>query len=215
MPLFKPIQEKYINPYRTGFNKLVPAYNRMAKRANQRMRELEKKERKTGESTTYGAYRNVQRALGRQEGDIPKRFKENITMQQALHGMKDFEYQFMELQNFLNAKTSTLTGLKEIRIKREQKWKEKGIVFDTDEDFYNFLNSDLFHSMANQLDSDTIVEIFDQMREFETDEEITKQLQDLVDKYKQRQKTLSEKIMNQMVENAKRTAKKKGFKPRR
>ena len=53
------------------------------------------------------------------------------------------------------------------------------------------------------------------MREFETDEEITKQLQDLVDKYKQRQKTLSEKIMNQMVENAKRTAKKKGFKPRR
>ena len=218
MPLFKPIQDTWINPYKVrNYTTLIATYNKLAKRANQRMRELEKKERKTGQNTTYGAYRKAQMALGAKEGEPPKRFKENMKWEDTTHELYKFERAFLQVQEFLGAKTGTLTGLREIKEKREQAWKNKGIRFDTDEDFYNFLNSDLFKTLAEQLDSDKVVEIFDQMREFQADEKITEQLQYVVDRYKERQKVLSEKILNKIAENAKggRKFKKKGFKPRR
>lgn len=218
MPLFKPIQDTWINPYKVrNYSALIDTYNKLAKRANQRMRELEKKQRKTGQSTTYGAYRKAQLALGAKEGEPPKRFKERITWADTTHGVHEFERMFLNVQEFLGAKTSTLTGLREIREKRKQTWKNKGIRFDTDEEFYNFLNSDLFKTLSEQLDSDKVVEIFDQMKEFQTEDTITQQLQYVVDRYRERQKVLSEKIANQIVENARKgyKYKKKGFKQRR
>lgn len=212
MPLFIPIEEKWINPYKVkNFTTLIPVYNKLAKRANQRMRELEKKERKTGESTTYGAYRVAQQALGRKEGAPPKRFKENITWEDTQHGLYEFEQRFLDVQAFLESKTSTITGLKQIKAQREKTWKEKGIKFGTDEEFYNFLNSDLFKSLSEQFDSDTIIEIFDQMKENRTSEEVVKALQGIVDQYQQQQRKLSEKALRALN----KPSKKKGFKPRR
>lgn len=211
MPLFKPIQDTWINPYKVrNYSALIDTYNRLAKRANQRMRELEKKQRKTGQNTTYGAYRKAQMALGAKEGEPPKRFKERITWADTTHGVHEFERMFLNVQEFLGAKTSTLTGLQEIRAKREQTWKEKSIKFGTDEEFYNFLNSDLFKSLSEQFDSDTIIEIFDQMRENRTSEEAEKALQGIVDQYQKQQKQLSEKALRALNK-----PKKKGFKPRR
>lgn len=212
MPLFKPIQDTWINPYKVrNYSTLIATYNKLAKRANQRMRELEKKQRKTGQNTTYGAYRKAQMALGAKEGEPPKRFKENMKWEDTTHELYKFERAFLQVQEFLGAKTSTLTGLQEIRSKREQAWKEKGIKFDTDEDFYNFLNSDLFKSLSEQFDSDTIIEIFDQMKENRTSEDIEKALQGIVDHYRQQQRQLSEKALR----NLNKPKKKKGFKPRR
>lgn len=212
MPLFKPIQDTWINPYKVrNYSALIDTYNRLAKRANQRMRELEKKQRKTGQNTTYGAYRKAQLALGAKEGEHPKRFKERITWADTTHGVHEFERMFLNVQEFLGAKTSTLTGLQEIKTKREQTWKEKGIKFGTDEEFYNFLNSDLFKSLSEQFDSDTIVEIFDQMRENRTAEDVEKALQGIVDHYQKQQKQLSEKALRALN----KPKKKKGFKPRR
>lgn len=212
MPLFKPIQDTWINPYKVrNYSALIDTYNKYAKRANQRMRELEKKRRKTGQNTTYGAYRKAQLALGAKEGEPPKRFKERITWADTTHGVHEFERMFLNVQEFLGAKTSTLTGLQEIRSKREQTWKEKGIKFDTDEDFYNFLNSDLFKSLSEQFDSDTIVEIFDQMKENRTSEDTVKALQGIVDHYHQQQRQLSEKALRALN----KPKKKKGFKQRK
>lgn len=211
MPLFKPIQDKWINPYKVrNYSALIDTYNKYAKRANQRMRELEKKQRKTGQSTTYGAYRKAQLALGGKEGEPPKRFKERITWADTTHGVHEFERMFLNVQEFLGAKTSTLTGLQEIKTKREQTWKEKGIKFGTDEEFYNFLNSDLFKSLSEQFDSDTIVEIFDQMKENRTSEETVKAIQGIVDQYQQQQRQLSEKALRALNK-----PKKKGFKQRK
>lgn len=212
MPLFKPIQDTWINPYKVrNYSALIDTYNRLAKRANQRMRELEKKQRKTGQNTTYGAYRKAQLALGAKEGEPPKRFKERITWADTTHGVHEFERMFLNVQEFLGAKTSTLTGLQEIKTKREQTWKEKGIKFDTDEDFHNFLNSDLFKSLSEQFDSDTIVEIFDQMKENHTSEDTVKALQGIVHHYRQQQRQLSEKALRALN----KPKKKKGFKQRR
>lgn len=212
MPLFKPIQDTWINPYKVrNYSALIDTYNRLAKRANQRMRELEKKQRKTGQNTTYGAYRKAQLALGAKEGEPPKRFKEHITWADTTHGVHEFERMFLNVQEFLGAKTSTLTGLQEIKTKREQTWKNKGIKFDTDEDFYNFLNSDLFKSLSEQFDSDTIVEIFDQMKENRTSEDTVKALQGIVTHYQQQQRQLSEKALRALN----KPKKKKGFKPRK
>lgn len=211
MPLFKPIQDTWINPYKAGnYTALISTYNKLAKRANQRMRELEKKQRKTGQDTTYGAYRKAQLALGAKEGEPPKRFKENMKWEDTTHELHAFERAFLQVQEFLGSKTSTLTGLQEIRAKREQTWKEKGIKFGTDKEFYNFLNSDLFKSLSEQFDSDTIIEIFDQMKENRTSEEVEKALQGIVDQYQKQQRQLSEKALRALNK-----PEKKGFKPRR
>ena len=211
MPLFKPIQDTWINPYKVrNYSALIDTYNKYAKRANQRMRELEKKQRKTGQSTTYGAYRKAQLALGAKEGEPPKRFKERITWEDTTHGVHEFERMFLNVQEFLGAKTSTLTGLQEIRAKREQTWKNKGIKFGTDEEFYNFLNSDIFKSLSEQFDSDTIIEIFDQMRENRTADDVEKALQGIVDQYQKQQKQLSEKALRALNKPIK-----KGFKQRK
>ena len=211
MALFKPIQDTWINPYKVrNYSTLIATYNKLAKRANQRMRELEKKERKTGQNTTYGAYRKAQMALGAKEGEPPKRFKERITWEDTTPELYKFERMFLQVQEFLGSKTSTLTGLQEIRSKRERTWKEKGIKFGTDEDFYNFLNSDLFKSLSEQFDSDTVIEIFDQMRENRTSEDVEKALQGVVDQYQKQQRQLSEKALRALNK-----PKKKGFQPRR
>lgn len=211
MPLFKPLQDIWINPYKVKhMPDLVPIYNKLAKRANQRMRELEKKQRKTGVSTTYGAYRKAQQALGAVEEELPKRFKEHITSHDAFQNPQKFIQAFLDVQQFVGSKTSTITGLKEVMDKREKTWKAKGIKFETDAEFYNFLNSDLFKTLSEQFDSDTVVEIFDQMRENRTEEEVVKALQGIVDQYHAQQRKLSEKALRAL-----NTPKKKGFKQRR
>lgn len=212
MKLFKPIKQEYINPYKGNINEVIRQYNIMSKRANQRMRALEKASKAGKISARYGAYEKVQLELGHQEGNPPKRFKERMTLHDATNDIAGFRNRFLELQNFLSAKSSTITGLKEIHSKREQTWKEKGIKFDTDEDFYNFLHSDIFKSLSEQFDSDTIVEIFDLMRESRSESEIEKSFKGIAENYKKAQKELSVKALKAMATGEN---KKRGFKQRR
>lgn len=66
-----------------------------------------------------------------------------------------------ELQDFINAQSSTLTGLNEIRSSRIEAFRMKGLEIEDEDQFYDFLTSKQFETLKMFADSDTIIEDFD------------------------------------------------------
>lgn len=81
---------------------------------------------------------------------------------------KDLNIQLMEVTSFLNAKSSTIGGLKAIREQRketfERKFEEAGINFkftkEKEKSFFDFLSSKQFDALSKFADSDDIIEDF-------------------------------------------------------
>lgn len=139
------------------------AVSSLAKRANQRLRELENAGR------TQYAYSYAQKYAGTK--DKP-RYPENAGKLSA----HKLEYALRELERFLNAESSTLTGLKKIDAKVVQSFEDSGIHIVNKTQFFNFLSSKQFKTLCKMVDSDQIIEDFTQaMDDGYTASEIRKQ----------------------------------------
>lgn len=66
---------------------------------------------------------------------------------------------------FLNAKTSTIKGIKDERKKARERFLKLGFNMKDDEDFYNFINSDYFNDLKRYGDSEKLIEDIDEMME--------------------------------------------------
>lgn len=121
---------------------------RLSKVANQRLKTLEKSDNKKF------AYKNAMEWLnekGRTRFYTGRKYKNTMEMREQLKVLTDF----------LNAKTSTLTGIKSIKNTRIETFEKKlGMAIKSEKDFFDFLSSSQFKNMSRYADSDQIVEDF-------------------------------------------------------
>ena len=124
---------------------------RFAKRANQRLVRLEKA------GLNQYAYSNAMAYL-RDSGK--RRFSESIG---TIGKMTNFQRktELSAIMEFLGAKTSTVSGFKEILKSNARRLADKGINIDN-EDFFAFLRSDEYKSAKRKLGSEQVMENVDQ-----------------------------------------------------
>lgn len=141
-----------------SMEELKKALPKLTKVANERLRQLEKHQ-----STQY-AYRYAQKVSKNKEKARFKTSFKNSTKSELFN-------QMLYLEKFLNARSSTITGVHEIRSVQDQFFsdmaKSSGYNFDFYENkksFFDFLKSSEYKNARNYLDSD---QVFDLYFEFE------------------------------------------------
>lgn len=154
-----------INVWQSSYtvDQLEQMRRKLAKRANQRIVRLERAESLvSGESlANFGAIEKVNQYLQKQGKEGKLRFSER---QHAALSSRELKREISELQNFLNAKTSTVSGAHKIERLRIDTFKKKGIEFAGNKEFYDFLNSDVYQKAITGFDSSTIVDVYDKAK---------------------------------------------------
>ena len=154
-----------INVWQSSYtvDQLEQMRRKLAKRANQRIVRLERAESLvSGESlANFGAIEKVNHYLQKQGKEGKLRFSER---QQVAMSSRELKREISELQNFLNAKTSTVSGAHKIERLRIDTFKKKGIEFASNKEFYDFLNSDVYQKAIIGFDSSTIVDVYDKAK---------------------------------------------------
>lgn len=154
-----------INVWQSSYtiDQLQQMRRKLAKRANQRIVRLERAESLvSGESlANFGAIEKVNQYLQKQGKEGKLRFSER---QHVAMSSRELKREISELQNFLNAKTSTVSGAHKIERLRIDTFKKKGIEFASNKEFYDFLNSDVYQKAITGFDSSTIVDVYDKAK---------------------------------------------------
>lgn len=174
----------------------------LAKRANQRLVRLEAPtavSKVTGESyADFGAatiaYEYI-KSSRYEDGFYPEklRFSENFGFSTDNW---DIKKEIVSLQKFLRSKSSQVKGQKAIEKKRIETFKSgswgtgkksRGLKTADTKEFYNFLNSDVFHDLVNVgLTSEDIVEVYDKARDNKSHDEIMDKMETALDTYREK-----------------------------
>lgn len=182
-------RELYITPYNT--EELQEMRRKLAKRANQRMLQLERK------GYDFGAIDTVKQYLSYQK-EGKKRFTER---KNYLTDHMELKREISTLESFLDAPTSTIRGMKQIEKKRQSsfesgKWGvryklsgelNRQLHFASTKEFYNFLNSQTFSDLMGQgFSSETLIELYDSARTVSetTDDEIYEKLESALNEFR-------------------------------
>lgn len=173
----------------------------LAKQANQRLVRLERAESKTGGNYAFGAYDVVKEymdATGQlPEGDKPMRFKER---KGALDDTSELRREISAIQNFLNSKSSTVKGMREIEKIRLEKFEEKGYKFSDTKEFYQFLNSNVMENLKkHNFDSEQIRERYDEAREKVGHEKAMEALAEVYEEFNEQKEPASLKEFKQKM----------------
>lgn len=132
----------------------------LAKRANERLRQLERK------GYERNAYTMAQRYISKTRGENVKRFNEGLMKSANLERLRsDLE----ELQAFLNAETSTIKGIKVLekrrveffRNRRDLQSGKESLVISNEKEFWDFISSEEFKSVSKYASSDKLLELYD------------------------------------------------------
>lgn len=157
------------------------AYRRtLAKRANQRLVRLERAESKvTGEKYTFGAYDIAEQYL---KGQWRTRFSE--TAKHKINNINSLRAEINELERFLNSKSSTVKGIREIEQKRIETFEKKGLHFASTKEFYDFLNSNEYDRLiASGFTSEQVIEVYDMSRQYMSDEDVLEKIQEAITEF--------------------------------
>ena len=176
--------------------------NRLASVANQRLRAIEKASSNiSGQAyTEYGAYEKAEEYL---ERFGKRRFTaKDVTTSKNKMSRSELQREVVELQGFLNSKTSTVRGYRAVERQRVRTFQGKGIQFADTKEFYDFLNSGEFAGLRKALSSDKISEKYDEMRESMSHEQIMKALSD----YRGSVSRISVKSFNKAMKEAQKLA---------
>ena len=124
---------------------------KLAKRANARLLSLERK------GLTKNAYRVATRYTQATRGR--NRFSEAYLKSAEISYLRE---DIENLRVFLNSVTSTLSGYKQLKKERIDRFRQKGLKIDDEDQFYRFLNSKIYKDLANKLiSSDKLIEFYD------------------------------------------------------
>ena len=127
---------------------------KLAKRANQRLRVLEKNK------LTKNAYRVVTRYTQQTRGK--DRFSEAKMVKADMGYLKQ---EILELERFLNSVTSTLTGYKKLEQQRLKVFRDYGLKVKDTQEFFDFLDSEIYKQLANKaISSDILQEFYDTVK---------------------------------------------------
>lgn len=123
---------------------------KLARRANSRLLRLEKK------GLVGWAYkpavRYTQKAYGSNRFSTRKEISDN-----PFEVIEEVE----EIINFLNAESSTVTGVKNIESRITETFRKKGLDIKNPKDFFDFLSSETYKQSEKNLSSEQIQELFD------------------------------------------------------
>lgn len=126
----------------------------LAKRANQRLRVLEKNK------LTKNAYRVATRYTQQTRGK--DRFSEAKMVKADMGYLKQ---EILELERFLNSVTSTLTGYKKLEQQRLKVFRDYGLKVKDTQEFFDFLDSEIYKQLANKaISSDILQEFYDTVK---------------------------------------------------
>lgn len=127
---------------------------KLAKRANQRLRVLEKNK------LTKNAYRVATYYTQQTRGK--DRFSEGKMVKADMRYLKQ---EILELERFLNSVTSTLTGYKKLEQQRLKVFRDYGLEVKDTQEFFDFLNSEIYKQLANKaISSDILQEFYDTVK---------------------------------------------------
>lgn len=127
---------------------------KLAKRANQRLRVLEKNK------LTKNAYRVAAHYTQQTRGK--DRFSEAKMVKADMRYLKQ---EILELERFLNSTTSTLSGYKKLKQQRLKVFREYGLEVKDEQEFFDFLNSEIYKQLANKaISSDILQEFYDTVK---------------------------------------------------
>lgn len=133
--------------YQMSLRQQQQMYYALAKRANQRFRDIEKTKMKSGAVKKAKSY--LKDVYGRATFIQSKK----LTGLQLQEGLK-------ALEEFFNSKTSSRSGVREVMEKHVQIFKDKGIEIVDKKKFFNFLSSKQFKTLSKYVPSDELVEDF-------------------------------------------------------
>jgi hypothetical protein len=122
-------------------------YYTLAKRANQRFRDIESR----GEKSF---------AIEKSRATLNKYYNRDTFKQSKKLKGKDLDEGLQLLEKFYTAKTSTIKGIKENRKHHIELFNEKGINIKDNKKFFEFLSSQQFKTLSSYADSDQIIEDF-------------------------------------------------------
>jgi hypothetical protein len=123
-------------------------YYTLAKRANQRFRDIENKA-----GLSSGAINKARNFL--HENYNRDTFKQS----KQLTGV-ELKENLKALESFYNAKTSTAKGIRQVQKERVKQFHEKGVEIKDTKKFFQFLSSQQFKTLSKYADSDQIIEDF-------------------------------------------------------
>ena len=129
----------------------IYASKEASKQANKQLKQLEK------EHLTKFAY-EVAGHYNEASGRDKNRFYTGGKFKKE----KDIEIHIQNIATFLNSKTATPEGYKQISIDRLNAFREKGIDIPKgkEKDFYDFLSSEQFKSLGKYADSNQVIETY-------------------------------------------------------
>ena len=79
--------------------------------------------------------------------------------------MRYLKQEILELERFLNSVTSTLTGYKELEKQRVRVFRDYGLEVKDTQEFFDFLNSEIYKQLANKsISSDILQEFYDTVK---------------------------------------------------
>lgn len=132
---------------------------KLARRANSRLLRLEKKASKDskGRNKYIGwaykpATRYTQKAYGSNRFSTRKEISDD-----PFEVIEEVE----EIINFLNAESSTVTGVRNIESRITETFRKKGLDVKNPKDFFDFLSSETYKQSEKNLSSEQIQELFD------------------------------------------------------
>lgn len=123
-------------------------YYTLAKRANQRFRDIENKSK-----LTSGAINKAKSYLNQAYG------RDTFIQTKKMQGL-ELKENLKALEVFYTSKTATATGIKKVRRQHVQAFKDKGIDIKDTKKFFQFLSSQQFKTLSKYADSDQIIEDF-------------------------------------------------------
>lgn len=125
----------------------------LARITNRRAKELE------AHNMTYGAYNRYLEPYLK-----GAKYKKMPTHNESLDD-KALLHEISVMQKFLRAESSTVGGINKINRKRKKTFEEKGIKFENDKEFFDFLNSSDFKEMRRYASSDELLEMANELHE--------------------------------------------------
>ena len=123
---------------------------KLARRANSRLLRLEK--RGLVGWAYKPAVRYTQKAYGSNRFSTRKEISDD-----PFEVIEEVE----EIINFLNAESSTVTGVRNIESRITETFRKKGLDVKNPKDFFDFLNSETYKQSEKNLSSEQIQELFD------------------------------------------------------
>lgn len=144
--------------YMSEWIDLTKEYNRLAKQANKRLRNLERLKNEKGfENVDKYAYARAMKDIKSQRiNTSEKRFKANLKGNENINTVRAM---LNDVETFLNSPTSTKKGIIETYQKRADTINEKYGMSLSWQEFESFINSETWQKMNNAYGSKTALEV--------------------------------------------------------